>query len=118
MKSAWIAGRCYNFKDPVEKDQPPATAGGSDRMQRTLRVERLGRVEYGAALDLQKRTERAVLTKEQPDTLLLLEHPHTLTLGRRATANGIIASEDDLRERCITVFETNRGGKVTYHGLG
>ena len=87
-------------------------------MQRTLRVERLGRVEYGAALDLQKRTERAVLTKEQPDTLLLLEHPHTLTLGRRATANGIIASEDDLRERCITVFETNRGGKVTYHGLG
>jgi len=87
-------------------------------MQRTLRVERLGRVEYGAALDLQKRTERAVLTKEQPDTLLLLEHPHTLTLGRRATANGIIASEDDLRERGVTVFETNRGGKVTYHGLG
>ena len=87
-------------------------------MQRTLRVERLGRVEYGAALDLQKRTERAVLTKEQPDTLLLLEHPHTLTLGRRATANGIIASEDVLRERGLTVFETNRGGKVTYHGLG
>ena len=87
-------------------------------MQRTLRVERLGRVEYGAALDLQKRTERAVLTKEQPDTLVLLEHPHTLTLGRRATPNGIIASEDDLRERGVTVFETNRGGKVTYHGLG
>ena len=87
-------------------------------MQRTLRVERLGRVEYGAALDLQKRTERAVLTKEQPDTLLLLEHPHTLTLGRRATANGIMASEDDLRERGVTVFEANRGGKVTYHGLG
>ena len=115
LNSAPIAGRCYNSQ---ASDQTPATAGGQDRMQRTLRVERLGRVEYGAALDLQKRTERAVLTKEQPDTLLLLEHPHTLTLGRRATANGIIASEDDLRERCITVFETNRGGKVTYHGLG
>src|SRR6266403_6286243 len=115
LNSAPIAGRCYNSQ---ASDQPPATAGGPDRMQRTLRVERLGRVEYGAALDLQKRTERAVLTKEQPDTLLLLEHPHTLTRGRRATANGIVASEDDLRERCITVFETNRGGKVTYHGLG
>ena len=87
-------------------------------MQRTLRVERLGCVEYGAALDLQKQTERAVLAGAQPDTLLLLEHPHTLTRGRRATANGIIASEDVLRERGVTVFETNRGGKVTYHGLG
>ena len=52
--------------------------------QRNLKVERLGRVEYGAALDIQKQTERAVLAGEQPDTLLLLEHPHTLTLGRRA----------------------------------
>ena len=118
MKSAWIAGRCYNFKDPVEKDQPPATAGGSDQMQRTLKVERLGRVEYGAALDLQKQTERAVLTGERPDTLLLLEHPHTLTLGRRATEVGIIAPDAVLKARGVTVFETNRGGKTTYHGLG
>jgi lipoyl(octanoyl) transferase len=86
--------------------------------KRTLRVERLGRVEYGAALDLQKQTERAVLTGAQPDTLLLLEHPHTLTLGRRATGGGITASEQVLQERGVTVFETNRGGKVTYHGLG
>jgi lipoyl(octanoyl) transferase len=86
--------------------------------QRTLKVERLGRVEYGAALDIQKRTERAVLAGEQPDTLLLLEHPHTLTLGRRATDGGIIAPEEVLRAHDVTVFETNRGGKVTYHGLG
>src|SRR5438270_12936666 len=86
--------------------------------QRTLKVERLGRVEYGAALDVQKQTERAVLTGAQPNTLLLLEHPHTLTLGRRAAQNGIIAPEGVLRERGVTVFETNRGGKVTYHGLG
>ena len=85
---------------------------------RTLKVERLGRVEYGAALDMQKRTERAVLTGEQPDTLLLLEHPHTLTLGRRSGPNGIIVPEERLRARGVTVFETNRGGKVTYHGLG
>ncbi len=86
--------------------------------QRTLKVERLGRVEYGAALDLQKHTERAVLTGERPDTLLLLEHPHTLTLGRRATEGGIVAPDEVLRSRGVTVFETNRGGKITYHGLG
>src|SRR5258708_30139414 len=111
LNSALIARRCYNSQ---ASDRPPANAGGPDRMQRTLRDERLGRVEYGAALDLQKRTERAVLTKEQPDTLLLLEHPHTLTRGRRATGNRIVASEDDLRERCFTVFATNRGAKVHY----
>ena len=55
--------------------------------QRTLKVERLGRIDYAAALDLQKQTERAVLTGEQPDTLLLLEHPHTVTLGRRSAQN-------------------------------
>lgn len=87
-------------------------------MQRTLRVERLGRVEYGAALDLQKQTEGAVLKGEQPDTLLLLEHPHTLTLGRRSNEAGIVASAEVLRERGVTIFETNRGGKTTYHGLG
>src|SRR5437899_9379909 len=85
---------------------------------RSLKVERLGRVEYGAALDMQKRTERAVLTGEQPDTLLLLEHPHTLTLGRRSGPNGIIVPEELLRARGVSVFETNRGGKVTYHGIG
>src|SRR5947209_12354438 len=85
---------------------------------RILKVERLGRVEYGAALEIQKQTERAVLTGAQADTLLLLEHPHTLTRGRRATQNGIIAPQMVLRERGVTVFETNRGGKVTYHGLG
>ncbi len=86
--------------------------------QRTLKVERLGRVEYGAALDVQKRTERAVLTGEQPDTLLLLEHPHTLTLGRRSGPHGIVVPEELLRARGVSVFETNRGGKVTYHGIG
>ena len=86
--------------------------------QRTLKVERLGRVEYGAALDVQKQTEASVLTGKQADTLLLLEHPHTLTLGRRAAQNGIIAPEPVLKSRGVTVFETNRGGKFTYHGVG
>ena len=86
--------------------------------QRTLRVLRLGRLEYGAALTIQKETERMVLAREQPDTLILLEHPHTLTLGRGATSAGILAPPETLDERGVTVFEINRGGKVTYHGLG
>jgi lipoyl(octanoyl) transferase len=91
----------------------------SDNMKRrTLRVRRLGRLEYGAALAVQKETERAVLMGQQPDTLLLVEHPHTLTMGRGATQAGIIAPQETLDARGVTVFETNRGGKVTYHGLG
>ena len=85
---------------------------------RLLRVQRLGRLEYGAALSHQQETERAVLAGAQPDTLLLVEHPHTLTLGRGATRAGIITPQEILDERGVTVFETNRGGKVTYHGLG
>src|ERR1043165_9057251 len=87
-------------------------------MKRTLHVEHLGRIDYAAGLEIQKRTERAVVTGEQPDTLLLLEHPHTLTLGRRSTADGVLASDEALSARTIQVFETNRGGKTTYHGLG
>jgi lipoate-protein ligase B len=86
--------------------------------QRVLKVERLGRVEYGEGLRIQKQTAHDVLTGQQPDTLLLLEHPHTLTLGRRAAPDGIIASAEALHARGVTVFETNRGGKLTYHGLG
>lgn len=67
---------------------------------------------------MQKETERAVLAGAQPDTLLLVEHPHVLTIGRRATHAGIVVSQDILEARGVAVFETNRGGKVTYHGLG
>ena len=86
--------------------------------ERGLLVRRLGRVEYAAALALQKETERDVVTGQQPDTLLLLEHPHTLTIGRRGNNSGILIPQDVLEARGVTVFETNRGGKITYHGLG
>ena len=86
--------------------------------RRTLKVAQLGRVDYGTALDIQKQTERAVLAGEQPDTLLLLEHPHVLTMGRRSAPGAVIAADEVLQARGVSVFETNRGGKVTYHGLG
>jgi lipoyl(octanoyl) transferase len=87
-------------------------------MKRELLIQRLGHVEYEAALALQKETERAVQTGNQPDTLLLLEHPHTLTIGRRGNNTGILMPSESLASRGVSVFETNRGGKITYHGLG
>ena len=85
---------------------------------RSLVVERLGRVEYARSLELQKTTEKAVQNRTQANTLLLLEHPHTLTIGRRGDSAGVLFSKEVLDARGITVFETNRGGKITYHGLG
>jgi lipoyl(octanoyl) transferase len=86
--------------------------------ERTLAVRRLGLIEYSAALELQRDTERDVQSGNQPDTLLLLEHPHTLTIGRRGDNSGVLLAIDALRAMGVNVFETNRGGKITYHGLG
>jgi len=86
--------------------------------QRKLLVQRLGLVDYESALTIQKETELAVKSGIQPDTLLLLEHPHTLTIGRRGDNSSILLDQEQLRSRNVTLFETNRGGKVTYHGLG
>ncbi|HUS12145.1 MAG TPA: hypothetical protein VMZ30_16890, partial [Pyrinomonadaceae bacterium] len=85
--------------------------------KRKLRIKKLGRVEYGEALGIQQETELAVKQGDQPDTLLLLEHPHTLTVGRRGDTTGILMSPELLTVRGVAVFETNRGGKITYHGL-
>jgi lipoate-protein ligase B len=85
---------------------------------RRLRVRRLGRLEYGAAYRVQRETELAVRERREPDTLLLVEHPHVLTVGRRATSAGILAAPELLAALGVAVHETNRGGKMTYHGLG
>jgi lipoate-protein ligase B len=83
-----------------------------------LEVKRLGRVAYGDALELQKTLEAEVIDARERDYLLLLEHPHVFTIGRRAKENGVLATADLLRNLGVEVFETDRGGKVTYHGLG
>jgi lipoate-protein ligase B len=49
---------------------------------------------------------------------MLLEHPHTLTVGRRGNSAGILLPREALKTRGVGIFETNRGGKITYHGLG
>ena len=83
-----------------------------------MEVRSLGRVAYGDALALQKELEADVIQRRERDYLLLLEHPHVFTLGRRSKNEGVLATIDTLRKLGIDVFEINRGGKVTYHGLG
>lgn len=85
---------------------------------RELEVRRLGRVAYGEALELQKSLEADVIAERRRDYLLLLEHPHVFTIGRRAKENGVLASPEILKAIGAEVFEINRGGKVTYHGIG
>mgnify|MGYP001228419345 CR=1 FL=1 len=86
--------------------------------QRCLEVRRLGRVGYEDALRLQKELETEVIERREKDYLLLLEHPHVYTLGRRSKGDGVLATAELLRARGVEVFEINRGGRVTYHGLG
>jgi lipoyl(octanoyl) transferase len=86
--------------------------------KRKLTVKRLGRVEYVKALALQKEIEQKVQAGEQLDTLLLLEHPHTMTIGRRGDSAAVLLPIESLEARGIAIFETNRGGKITYHGDG
>ncbi len=85
---------------------------------RLLEVRRLGLVAYSDALRLQKELEAEVIERRERDYLLLLEHPHVFTLGRRSKNDGVLATAELLRRMGIDVFEINRGGKVTYHGLG
>jgi lipoyl(octanoyl) transferase len=75
-------------------------------------------MEYGAAYSLQREIEAARKSGAGADTLLLVEHPHVLTLGRRATSSAVLAAPEMLEARGVALFETNRGGKATYHGLG
>jgi len=83
-----------------------------------LEVRTLGRVAYSDALALQKQLEGDVIASRLNDYLLLLEHQHTFTIGRRSKTDGVLATAEMLRKLGVEVFETNRGGKVTYHGIG
>ena len=86
--------------------------------ERILSVQRLGRVDYAAALRVQRETELAIKSGSLSDTLLLLEHPHTFTIGRRGDSSSVLLDENELLASGVSLFETNRGGKVTYHGPG
>jgi lipoyl(octanoyl) transferase len=78
----------------------------------------LGRVPYAEALVIQQRVIAARKQNLIGDTLLLLEHPPVITLGRNASRANILASDEWLASRGVEVHVINRGGDVTYHGPG
>jgi len=77
-----------------------------------------GRISYAEGLRLQAEVVAARKANRIGDTLLLLEHPPVLTLGRNATRANILASDDLLTQKQVEIHDINRGGDVTYHGPG
>ncbi|MGA2518317.1 MAG: lipoyl(octanoyl) transferase LipB [Thermodesulfobacteriota bacterium] len=78
----------------------------------------LGLVDYEKALDLQHRFWSKRVEEELPDVLLILEHPHVITLGRRGNRSHLVAPSEVLEGMKIPIFHVERGGDVTYHGPG
>ena len=85
---------------------------------RVINVLYLGRVDYATGLDLQQTIVHLVKEGRIGHTLLLLEHPPVITLGRNAGMQNIVASREFLTSQGVELFETNRGGDVTFHGPG
>jgi lipoyl(octanoyl) transferase len=81
-------------------------------------VRRLGRIPYQEAWSLQNRLADARRAGLKPDTLILLEHPHTYTIGRSGTRDHVFLDDGELAARGISCLEVDRGGDVTYHGPG
>ena len=77
-----------------------------------------GTIDYRQAWDLQIELSQAVHNGTQPNTLLLLEHPHVYTQGRLSQQEHLLLSKNQLDERGIDLVETDRGGQITYHGPG
>ena len=87
-------------------------------MDSELLVSRLGAIEYRVGVALQEDLREQVTSGELADVLLLLEHEPVFTRGRRSTPDELPLGEDWYRARGIDVLQTDRGGKVTYHGPG
>ncbi|HEY6073949.1 MAG TPA: lipoyl(octanoyl) transferase LipB [Anaerolineales bacterium] len=78
----------------------------------------LGLIDYQQAWDLQQAYAAEIASGQRAPTLLLLEHPHVYTFGRRGHAENLLFAQPELKERGIAVHWVDRGGDVTYHGPG
>lgn len=83
-----------------------------------ISVLHLGLIDYGTALQLQKTLVDLRKQQRISDTLLLLEHPPVITLGRNASQKHLLASPELLKQRGVEIFESDRGGDITFHGPG
>jgi len=90
----------------------------SSQVRRFCEARWLGLVSYNEGLHLQESAVERLRSGDAPEQLLLLEHPHVFTLGRGADASNIIADQQQLQFNSVEVYETGRGGDVTYHGPG
>lgn len=84
----------------------------------TVEVLDLGLIEYETAWKLQDEYAREIAEGKRPPTLLLLEHPHVYTFGRRGKQENLLWGEARLKEKGIAIHWVDRGGDVTYHGPG
>lgn len=96
----------------------PRREGGQGVRSPICHVLLLGRVEYAEAWEIQRQLGAARRAGEIEDVLILLEHPHVYTLGRRADETHVLADAARLAEIGATLFRIDRGGDVTYHGPG
>jgi lipoyl(octanoyl) transferase len=101
----------------MREQAPEATVPGA-RETRPLVVKRLGLLPYREGLELQEDLVRRRRAGEIPDQLLLVEHPHVLTLGSGSDASHVLLDDAERKLMGIELFETGRGGDVTYHGPG
>jgi len=83
-----------------------------------LSVIDLGLIEYGQAWKLQENYASEIADGKRDPTLMLLEHPHVYTFGRKGHAENLLWSEEQLKQKGIAVHWVDRGGDVTYHGPG
>ena len=95
----------------------PALSKGSSLAWR-CELWNLGLIQYKQAYQLQRRIHLKRLDGEISDTLLILEHPPTVTIGRSGSINNILVSEKELTQKGISLYLIERGGDVTYHGPG
>lgn len=83
-----------------------------------IEIVDLGLIDFEHAWKLQDEYAAEIAEGKRPPTLLLLEHPHVYTFGRKGNAENLLWNEDQLRERGISTYWVDRGGDVTYHGPG
>jgi lipoyl(octanoyl) transferase len=87
-------------------------------MSKILHLLQPGRISYAEGLRLMAEVVAARKSQQIGDTLLLIEHPPVLTLGRNSTRSNILATDEALARKGVEIHEINRGGDVTYHGPG
>jgi lipoate-protein ligase B len=104
--------------DPRASDCQIRPEPGAANGRRPGYLLRLGETDYAEAWALQRRLAKARAAHRIPDTLILLTHPHTYTLGRSGREEHLLMGEAERAAKGVSVYQVDRGGDITYHGPG